>query len=103
MNFLAAPYRSYVLAFTLQSDEYPKAQAADLCEPYHYYRTQEIDGKKYIIAGGEDHKTGQEENPEERFQNLEDYVRDYFDVEKPSLTREIRFRFTATTAEHCMP
>ena len=80
MNFLAAPYRSYVLAFTLLSDEYPKAQAADLSEPYHYYRTQEIDGKKYIIAGGEDHKTGQEENPEQRFQNLENYVRDYFDV-----------------------
>ncbi|MEC5156120.1 FAD-dependent oxidoreductase [Chryseobacterium sp. MP_3.2] len=82
MNFLAAPYRSYVLAFTLQSDDYPEAQGADMYEPYHYYRTQEIDGQKYIIAGGEDHKTGQEENPEERFENLENYVRQYFDVDK---------------------
>lgn len=82
MNFLAAPYRSYVLAFTLLSDDYPEAQGADMEEPYHYYRTQEIDGKKYLIAGGEDHKTGQEENPAQQFENLENYVRQYFDVDE---------------------
>jgi len=82
MNFLAAPYRSYVLAFTLKSGEYPKSQAADMCEPYHYYRTQEIDGQNYIIAGGEDHKTGHEEDPEKCFLNLENYVRQYFDIDQ---------------------
>ncbi len=82
MNFLAAPYRSYVIAFTSQSSHYPEAQASDMSEPYHYYRTQEIDGKKYIIAGGEDHKTGHEENPDQRFENLENYVRDFFDVDE---------------------
>ena len=82
MNFLVAPYRSYVLAFTLKSGDYPQAQGADLCEPYHYYRTQEIEGKKYVIAGGEDHKTGHEENPEKRFENLENYVRKYFDIDE---------------------
>ena len=82
MNFLAAPYRSYVLAFTLQSDNYPEVQGADLCEPYHYYRTQEIEGIKYILAGGEDHKTGQEKNPDQRFENLEEYVRQFFDVDE---------------------
>lgn len=82
MNFLAAPYRSYVIAFTLKSGEYPQAQGSDMEKPYHYYRCQEIDGKKYMIAGGEDHKTGHEENPKERFENLEKYVRQHFDVDE---------------------
>ncbi len=95
MNFIAAPYRSYVLAFTLQSNDYPKAQGADMEEPYHYYRTQEIEGKKYLIAGGEDHKTGQEENPNARFVNLENYVRQYFDVDE--ITHRWSSRFYTPT------
>lgn len=51
-------------------------------DPYHYYRTQDVDGEKYLIAGGEDHKTAHEENTETCFRNLEAYVRKYFDVEK---------------------
>lgn len=82
MNFLAAPYRSYVLAFTLKSGNYPKAQGADMGVPYHYYRTQDIDGKQYVIAGGEDHKTGHEEDPASRLETLETYVRQYFDVDE---------------------
>lgn len=82
MNFLAAPYRSYVLAFTLKSGNYPKAQGSDMDEPYHYYRTQNIDGKQYVIAGGEDHKTGHEEDPASRLVALENYVRTYFDVDE---------------------
>ncbi|MEO8960906.1 MAG: FAD-dependent oxidoreductase, partial [Ginsengibacter sp.] len=82
MNFLAAPYRSYVLAFTLKTGNYPKAQGADMSEPYHYYRTQEIDGKQFVIAGGEDHKTGHEEDPEARFARLKDYVGEYFDIDE---------------------
>lgn len=80
MNFLAAPYRSYAIAFTLNSGEYPEALGEDLSVPYHYYRSQEIDGKKYVIAGGEDHKTGHEEDAEKHFEALETYVRQYFDV-----------------------
>lgn len=82
MNFLAAPYRSYAIAFTLKSGDYPEALGEDFCDPYRYYRTQEVEGQKYVIAGGEDHKTGHEKNPDERFQMLEDYVRQYFDVEE---------------------
>ena len=82
MNFLAAPYRSYVLAFTLKSGNYPHAQGADMDEPYHYYRTQEIDGKQYVIAGGEDHKTGHEDDPAACFTKLENYVKKYFDIDE---------------------
>lgn len=81
LHFMTAPYRSYVIAFNLKNDEYPKELGYDLTEPYHYYRTQKIEGETLLIAGGEDHKTGHEENTGECFSRLENYIRQYFDVE----------------------
>ena len=43
-------------------------------DPYHYYRTQEIDGELYFIAGGEDHKTGHETNTENCFRKLQAHI-----------------------------
>lgn len=43
------------------------------------FRTHVIDGEKYLILGGEDHKTGHG-NPEAAFQNLEKYANQYFKV-----------------------
>lgn len=81
MHFRNAPYRSYVLAATLKNSAYPDGLAYDMHDPYHYYRTQETDGQKYLIAGGEDHKTAHGENTEAYFRNLESHVRRHFDVE----------------------
>ena len=83
MHLRCAPWRSYAMAFTLVNDSgYPQALAYDLHDPYHYYRTQEIDGQKYLIAGGEDHKTGQSGNTEGNFLHLESHLRTYFDVKE---------------------
>lgn len=84
VHFRCAPYRSYAIAVKLKTDNYPDGLAYDMYEPYHYYRTQEIDGEKYLIAGGEDHKTGHEENTDACFTRVEAHVRKYFDVEKVS-------------------
>jgi glycine/D-amino acid oxidase-like deaminating enzyme/nitrite reductase/ring-hydroxylating ferredoxin subunit len=81
LHFRCAPYRSYALAVRLKDFNYPDALVYDLDEPYHYYRTQDVDGIKYLIAGGEDHKTGHEENTDLCFTRLESYVRQYFEVE----------------------
>ncbi|MEJ7912206.1 MAG: FAD-dependent oxidoreductase, partial [Chitinophagaceae bacterium] len=80
LHFREAPYRSYVVAATLKNDNYPDALVYDMYDPYHYYRTQEADGKKYLIAGGDDHKTAHEENTEVCFRQLEAHVRKLFDV-----------------------
>ncbi len=83
LHFRCAPYRSYAIAVKLKNEkDYPDALVYDMHDPYHYYRTQEIDGELYFIAGGEDHKTGHEENTENCFRKLEAYVRKYFDVEE---------------------
>jgi len=75
-----APYRSYVAAFRLKSGTYPDALAYDMQDPYHYFRTHNIDGEDYLIVGGFDHKTGHNDNTEYIFTELEAYVRQYYDV-----------------------
>jgi glycine/D-amino acid oxidase-like deaminating enzyme/nitrite reductase/ring-hydroxylating ferredoxin subunit len=82
LHFRCAPYRSYAMAVTLNNDAYPSGLAYDMYDPYHYYRTQIIDGKKYLIVGGEDHKTAHEENTEGCFTKLQAHVRNYFDVKQ---------------------
>lgn len=81
LHFTTAPYRSYAIAFSLKSNFYPPELGYDLTEPYHYYRTQEVNGRTLIIAGGEDHKTGHAEDTGECFAKLENYCRKYFDLD----------------------
>lgn len=81
LHFRCAPYRSYAAAFTLRSGEYPEGLVYDLKDPYHYFRTQEVDGKKYLIAGGCDHKTGDDVKTQERFRELEAYLHNLYDID----------------------
>jgi len=81
MDTRCAPYRSYAMAVTLKG-EYPEGLIYDMYDPYHYYRTQIIDGRSYFIAGGEDHKTGHIENTQSCFLKLEAHIRAHFDVEE---------------------
>lgn len=78
-SFRCAPYRSYVLGVKLADDQYPDALIYDLQEPYHYFRTHIIDGEKYLLVGGNDHKTGHDD-PERAFVSLIKYARKYYKV-----------------------
>lgn len=79
-SFRCAPYRSYVLGVKLKDDNYPTGLVYDMQEPYHYFRSHQIDGQKYLIIGGEDHKTGHDD-PDQAFANLETYVNQYYQVD----------------------
>lgn len=80
MSFRNAPYRSYVLGLKLKNEHYLEGLAYDMQEPYHYFRTHVVDGEKYLIVGGEDHKTGHGD-PDLAFKQLKDYVSQYYEVE----------------------
>jgi glycine/D-amino acid oxidase-like deaminating enzyme/nitrite reductase/ring-hydroxylating ferredoxin subunit len=85
VNFLSArcaPYRSYAMAVSWDDHPYPDGLVYDMEDPYHYYRTQSINGSKYFIIGGEDHKTGHDENPMNHFRNLESHVRANFHIDE---------------------
>ena len=81
LHFTNSPYRSYVIAFTLKNNNYPEELGYDLLDAYHYYRVQKINGEKLLIAGGEDHKTGHSDDTSACFSKLENYVREYFEVD----------------------
>jgi glycine/D-amino acid oxidase-like deaminating enzyme/nitrite reductase/ring-hydroxylating ferredoxin subunit len=89
LHLRCAPYRSYVMAIELENDEYPESAVYDMMDPYHYYRTQEIGHEKLLIAGGEDHKTGHEEDTDLPFIKLEFYLRGIFKI------REIKYRWSS--------
>jgi glycine/D-amino acid oxidase-like deaminating enzyme/nitrite reductase/ring-hydroxylating ferredoxin subunit len=80
LHLRCAPYRSYAMAVKL-AGTYPAELCYDMYDPYHYYRTQVIDGEPYFIVGGEDHKTGHEDNTAACFNRLEAHIRTHFNVE----------------------
>jgi glycine/D-amino acid oxidase-like deaminating enzyme/nitrite reductase/ring-hydroxylating ferredoxin subunit len=83
LSFRLAPYRSYAIAVELtdKAQEF-EGLVYDCNDPYYYYRMQKVNGKNYLIAGGEDHKTGHEENTDKCFLNLEAHVHKYFSFDQ---------------------
>lgn len=85
-----AHYRSYVVSGRVE-------QAAhglfwDTEDPYHYLRAQRVEGGIELIVGGEDHKTGQEEDPEERWERLSVHASRFG-------LREVKMRWSAQVIE----
>jgi glycine/D-amino acid oxidase-like deaminating enzyme/nitrite reductase/ring-hydroxylating ferredoxin subunit len=72
-----APYRTYVIAGQVPKDAVPDALIWDTGWPYHYVRLQPAsDGTSdVVIVGGEDHKSGQADDMDERFERLEQWAR----------------------------
>ena len=76
-----APYRTFVVGARVRADSIMPALFWDTGDPYHYVRLQHgqgTDGYDVLIVGGEDHKTGQEDDGSERFQRLEEWTRAHF-------------------------
>jgi hypothetical protein len=48
----------------------PQILLWDTPDPYHYVRLQSANGHDLLIVGGEDHKTGQANDADERFRRL---------------------------------
>jgi glycine/D-amino acid oxidase-like deaminating enzyme/nitrite reductase/ring-hydroxylating ferredoxin subunit len=71
-----APYRTYAMAFTLPRGSLPDALYWDMGDPYHYVRLNPGPGNvDYLIAGGADHKTGEADDGDVRFEAVEAWIR----------------------------
>ena len=84
------PYRTYAIAATVPPGSVQRALYWDTLHPYHYVR---LYGDNTLIIGGEDHKTGQEENPKKRFRRIERWARERFSVE------DVAFRWSGQVIE----
>ncbi len=91
-----AAYRSYVIGAKVpkQNNNAP-GLFWDTEDPYHYVRFAPFDENyNLVIIGGEDHKTGQDDNASEHFDVLEGWARSLF----PEI-EEIEYRWSGQIME----
>lgn len=84
-----SPYRTYAVGFRVPRGVVPKALYWDTADPYHYVRLTEgsADDHELVIVGGEDHRTGQANDAEVRYQRLERWTRERFPTEGEAVFR----------------
>ena len=81
-----SPYRTYAMAFTLPRGDLPDALFWDTGDPYHYVRMNPGPGSvDYLIAGGADHKSGEADDGDIRFEAIEAWIRQLV----PTLGKEV--------------
>ena len=97
-----APYRTYAIGVAVPAGSVPDALYWDMDDPYHYIRlmgsnvAEDGSGPKYdlMIVGGADHKTGQEDHPENHFVELERWIRLKF-----PMAQEVLYRWSGQVME----
>lgn len=86
-------FSSYAIGAKLPKGTVPEAIFSDTDQPYYYLRFDRHPRHGYAIFGGEDHKTGQETNPEKCFESLEKLLGSILP------TAEINYRWTGQVVE----
>ena len=89
-----APYVTYVIGIQVPKNSVTQALYWDTGDPYHYVRLQRENGHDVLIVGGEDHKTGQENDGNERFAKLEQWTRERFPQ-----SLEVKYRWSGQVME----
>jgi glycine/D-amino acid oxidase-like deaminating enzyme/nitrite reductase/ring-hydroxylating ferredoxin subunit len=80
-----APYRTYAMAFLIPRGTLPDQLYWDTADPYHYVRLSPgPETTDYLIVGGADHKTGEADDGNVRFEGIEAWTRSLV----PDLGRE---------------
>lgn len=77
-----APYQTYVIGARVPKGSVKRALYWDTPNPYHYIRLETVGrgatAYDVLIVGGEDHKTGQQDDANKRFAALERWARRRF-------------------------
>lgn len=72
------PDRTYVIAGPVPKASAPDVLIWDTLDAYHYVRLQPLREADLLIVGGEDHRTGEATDMDERFERLERWTRKRF-------------------------
>ncbi|MUV13099.1 FAD-dependent oxidoreductase [Lysobacter sp. HX-5-24] len=73
-----AAYRTYVVALRLDPGSLPDALLWDTLDPYHYVRIAPARNGTWLLVGGEDRKTGQDDSTLVHYEVLESWARSHF-------------------------
>ncbi len=71
-----AASQSYVIGARIPKDSFPDALYLDTEEPYHYLRLHRETNYDLLILGGEDRRTGDAANTDERYEALERFLKE---------------------------
>lgn len=89
------PMRTYVVAGPVPKGSVPDMLIWDTLDAYHYVRMQPLsDAEDLLIVGGEDHRTGEATDMEQRLTHLEQWTRERF----PPFS-EVRYRWSGQVME----
>lgn len=93
-----APYQTYVIGARIPKGSVTRGLYWDTPDPYHYLRIETV-GKgaaayDVLIVGGEDHKTGQQDDANKRFGALERWTRHRF-----PMIESIEYRWSGEVME----
>ena len=96
MHVKQAPYRTFVIGAVIPGGALEPGLYWDTAEYYHYVRLMKgtTSGEDVLIVGGEDHKTGQEDDAPERFRCLEQWMRERFPAAGP-----VKYRWSGQVLE----
>jgi len=99
-----APYHTYAIGARVKPGTISHALYWDTEDPYHYVRLQRMTNRELggdndepidiLIVGGEDHKAGQADDAEARFERLESWARERF-----ASVGDIEFRWSGQVME----
>jgi glycine/D-amino acid oxidase-like deaminating enzyme/nitrite reductase/ring-hydroxylating ferredoxin subunit len=79
MHTKLSAHQTYAVAARIQPGSMQRILMWDDGDPYYYVRTAQLDADtEVLIVGGQDHKVGQDANPEERYAALIAWVREHF-------------------------
>jgi glycine/D-amino acid oxidase-like deaminating enzyme/nitrite reductase/ring-hydroxylating ferredoxin subunit len=98
MHSKQAPYRTYVMGLEVPSGSVPRMLLWDTGDPYHYASIHPSNGRDsgidILMVGGEDHRTGQAQDMDERFARIEAWARARFPMAGP-----VRYRWSGQLLE----
>ncbi|MFN2491642.1 MAG: FAD-dependent oxidoreductase [Pyrinomonadaceae bacterium] len=93
-----APYQTYVIGARVPKGSIPSGLYWDTPDPYHYIRLESVgrgaSAYDVLIVGGEDHKTGQQDDANKRFSALERWTTRRF-----PMVESIEYRWSGEVME----
>jgi glycine/D-amino acid oxidase-like deaminating enzyme/nitrite reductase/ring-hydroxylating ferredoxin subunit len=78
LHLKQVPDRTYVIAGPVPKGSVPDALIWDTLQAYHYVRLQPLQNEDLLIVGGEDHRTGEANDMEQRLAHIESWTRERF-------------------------